>query len=128
MSDFCPPLVWSSKGKLYRIFFGGKSYFDVCKQLKSRTLFDFEKSWGYSEIYAMILNVSVVIKDEFCWPNHYFLPQDPCAILFWEHSSHCSQLSAVIDIENILLGTISIKENFWENLHDFQYSQLFFEE
>lgn len=48
---------------------------------------------------AVRLSVSSIIQREMRWPNRFFLPDDPCAILFFDPFSNMDSVRAILEVE-----------------------------
>ncbi len=61
-----------------------RTYRHVCRQLRERSA-SVLKAWGDDPVIHRCLScVSPVVMKYFRWPNAIFMPDDPCAILFWD--------------------------------------------
>lgn len=92
------------------LLFGRTNYSRICRQLRARTQCALDQ-WSHSERIRQVRDkVSPIIQDEFSWPNCYFVPDDPCEILLWEHSADCQIANAMSDIDKALGVHLSAEE------------------
>ena len=98
------PLQWTHGGRsggpagLLASVFCRSRYQSICAQLRARPAVAMALWPDNDQVRHVRDTISLVVKDEFMWPNELFIPSDPCAILFWEHSARCSYFQAVVDI------------------------------
>jgi hypothetical protein len=59
-------------------------------------------SWGNDkEIVSVRDAVSRTIAKELNWPNGFFIPDDPCSILFFDPSPNLDAARAIMEIEKM---------------------------
>jgi hypothetical protein len=74
MADFP---FWGSHARIRR---------DICRQLRARTIRALD-AWGTDpERYRVLCFVSSVVMEYGGWPNVFYLPDDPCELLFCDTS------------------------------------------
>lgn len=123
------PLTWlpteaklSFWKKLLYFSSNKKNYYCIRDQLASRT----DAVWQLWPTGRRDLakGISRLIAEEIRWPNSFFIPDDPCEILLWEHSSSIYLDSALTGITELLLGKITPPDELLElysQLHDLRY-------
>ena len=92
------------------------------RELKNRTynaLDSWENNPGKLKCISI---VSPLIKDYFHWPNCYFIPDDPCEILFWRPQVGYDDLSGQ-EFASVLIDEFSLPEDFFEDYNKLTYSQ-----
>lgn len=75
---------------------------NICGQLKSRSIACFGL-WGEDvDCFHTLCFLSPIVKEYGRWPNCYFIPDDPCAILFFDPTSVLLAAEAVCKIHEEL--------------------------
>lgn len=90
---------------IYRILpFSAKLYQKrFCnQQLHLRTKMIAVEKWDKKISYSRISRISQVIAECCEWTNSYFIPQDPCTILFWDDDPGLDSGIAIGNIGKIL--------------------------
>ena len=88
-----------------------KKEFDriLCRRVQH----DVDVAWLATSIdRELVFQVSSIIADNCNWPNAMFLPNDQCAVIFWDGAVDTTGITAAMRIEDkILQGKYSIADS-----------------
>lgn len=95
-----------------------KEYRGIIKQLKNRDFYAIS-CWD-KELLNYFSVVSNIIREYMKWPNIFYLPEDSCAILFYDPSSSLLAVEALLVISDIFC----LSDDVLDNYNSLNYEQL----
>lgn len=87
-------------------------------KLSERDTLQWELEWSpYSMERSVTLMISPVIGKWMRWCNTWFIPKDPCSILFWDPRFHLDAVQAMLEISQ----SLEVPDNAFNNLETLTY-------
>ena len=93
---------------------------NVCGQLKSRSIGCLRLWGGEVDRFHILCFLLPIVKEYGRWPNCYFMPDDPCEILFFDPTSELLAAEAVCKIHEEL----SLPADMLDDLDALTYGEL----
>lgn len=72
---------------------------------------------GRDRVHRVRDRASEIIAEALEWPNPYFIPQDPCEIVFWDGTLDMLVEEAVLRLDD----EFAIPDELWDRLCEITY-------